>query len=1468
MRLVFAALSLFLFLGSNAQAQLRFLGGSGGELTYAVAGPLCTSSSVGGVASISDSTTNSLGGAISGGGSYHVFAVCENTGSSYVLTVASAPGSAGTSASIGSAVNGATAGYNLGVDANSNMTNVNPGRIDATRVCGNIGPGGLSQCVAPSPQIESGTSLLAISSPGVVSWAGPNFPTNGSPITIAGGVLPTGVTSGTVYYVVQTASQTSFNIASAPGGTPINFTGSTSGTQTITIAYDIAPFIPLMNQALCGNPTAMGCGRQLYFPVTAPQNPTAFFSSLPFDVSRYVELTCEGVANFGSASADVFFVFPAGINGFRADGAKASPWDIGASAISTFGGCGVRSQGATILPASTQWQQQATPNLTTIANPLGFLTSPTLPNPGFQTGDAIIAATNSKTWWDDFGLSLPMGETLTGASSSSLTLSVAPTPCPPFGTTSVANGGSGNCLASTSGFTVTAGNSPTGNATTWTITAPFAWPKNNKSSSTPATFAAPARVYLSGSLVGTVYGVGQIADIGGAAFAGSAGDTITFSNAGPPVLATMTTTAAKSWNAGDTAIFVNSCTISTNGSNRGAAGAAGSTITDTTTGKVIATNTAKACGLETTGTVGTNATLTCFTDNGGSCNPPAPNTWTGTGYVWGNIFHQTTAGTGSINVGDILSGTGVQSPATGNDSVAIAATGASTAPGDVAAFYLTDDLNAIQKQTFTTTQPYYVYSPRSLQLFRMPAAQAHSLSINVTSESGAGLLSIASPGVVTWSGAGFPVNNSAITFSGGVLPTGLTANVIYYVENASGTTFNVSSSAGGPALNFTGSTSGSQTITAYAPVTEDFSQPQNTVCTGVQLTNGSAVISLAGATCSGAALAVGANITAPQFGYTTTVLSISGNNYTLSQNAACTTSSSTNGTGCNAQALAATPQQSWNPGDMIDTQAYPFGTVIWTVTPSAGASSAVAPVRTYILHNALITAVQLPMSNVANGTYPAWSLPIGLDLLTALRANDMWISGFLIGENIPCSAGMGLLCADSVINNVDATNGLVGRFTTGDNTAGTSYQNNFYTYNFFADIVGLGTLGDWNPSDLSESQENFGTVLLPRLENCGNQNLTTIVAQYVAGDVWTCVNQTNPFITPPAMKGETSGSWLNISPLAASPKDSFIISPGVFKGQWKFTRGDLEPCTYIGNQIDGYALLEFAPTCTNSSNGAVGWSYDPGNGGIVLFANSVPLNWWQATPSYHWIGRFDAGSGNTMGLPIWQYGYGIGAANSEIYFEAAAARPADVATISATASSSWAQYDPTISLNAPCPAAPALASAMNIWDTTASKRVGAVTSCANTGGGGNGVVTLSGGGASVASSGSTDSLQFGLSMIGDEWNSTVAAPGGVVGWVNTINAGRSFYPFGPISNSSTQPDYTMQTVRSGSASNTDITGRVTLSVGTGSYSLGQTYTSAPNCLCNDVTTPGNACSVSESTTTLTFTGTGTDVVKYVCIGRN
>lgn len=76
-------------------------------------------------------------------------------------------------------------------------------------------------------------------------------------------------------------------------------------------------------------------------------------------------------------------------------------------------------------------------------------------------------------------------------------------------------------------------------------------------------------------------------------------------------------------------------------------------------------------------------------------------------------------------------------------------------------------------------------------------------------------ITIASPAVFTITGT-LPANGTPVSFSTtGALPTGLTAGTIYYVINASGSTFNVSATVGGSAITTSGTQSGTQTVTYY-----------------------------------------------------------------------------------------------------------------------------------------------------------------------------------------------------------------------------------------------------------------------------------------------------------------------------------------------------------------------------------------------------------------------------------------------------------------------------------------------------------------------------------------------------------------------------------------------------------------------------------------------------------------------------
>ena len=87
----------------------------------------------------------------------------------------------------------------------------------------------------------SGTSTvtITIASPAVVTWTN-HLAVRGQAIKFSTtGALPTGITAGTTYYMLNIDNgHNNFNIAATPNGTPINTTGTQSGVQTGTFVVN------------------------------------------------------------------------------------------------------------------------------------------------------------------------------------------------------------------------------------------------------------------------------------------------------------------------------------------------------------------------------------------------------------------------------------------------------------------------------------------------------------------------------------------------------------------------------------------------------------------------------------------------------------------------------------------------------------------------------------------------------------------------------------------------------------------------------------------------------------------------------------------------------------------------------------------------------------------------------------------------------------------------------------------------------------------------------------------------------------------------------------------------------------------------------------------------------------------------------------------------------------------------------
>lgn len=98
----------------------------------------------------------------------------------------------------------------------------------------------IEDCVPYQFKIEWGadcvpenTVTISVAAPGVVSWTGHGF-TAGQPIVFTTtDTLPTGLTTGTVYYVIAAGiTSDAFSVAATPGGTGIETTGAGNGTHT------------------------------------------------------------------------------------------------------------------------------------------------------------------------------------------------------------------------------------------------------------------------------------------------------------------------------------------------------------------------------------------------------------------------------------------------------------------------------------------------------------------------------------------------------------------------------------------------------------------------------------------------------------------------------------------------------------------------------------------------------------------------------------------------------------------------------------------------------------------------------------------------------------------------------------------------------------------------------------------------------------------------------------------------------------------------------------------------------------------------------------------------------------------------------------------------------------------------------------------------------------------------------------
>lgn len=192
-------------------------------------------------------------------------------------------------------------------------------------------------------------------------------------------------------------------------------------------------------------------------------------------------------------------------------------------------------------------------------------------------------------------------------------------------------------------------------------------------------------------------------------------------------------------------------------------------------------------------------------------------------------------------------------------------------------------------------------------------------------------------------------------------------------------------------------------------------------------------------------------------------------------------------TGSNTITITAGPRK-MQSGDMLWSDAFPFGSLVRTASGSSGA-------QTITVSNLYETAGQNATKTYTGGSGKLWVVPAGIKRRLQARSHRNQVTGFPLGLSMACSSIDGLLCTTSYDQENVFSYGLIGRFVSGNNTGASTSTANEYYHNYLTDIGEFGTLGTLYLGDNTNSSESSNSTR-PLLANCQNQNASNFIGMY------------------------------------------------------------------------------------------------------------------------------------------------------------------------------------------------------------------------------------------------------------------------------------------------------------------------------------------------------------------------------------
>jgi hypothetical protein len=234
-------------------------------------------------------------------------------------------------------------------------------------------------------------------------------------------------------------------------------------------------------------------------------------------------------------------------------------------------------------------------------------------------------------------------------------------------------------------------------------------------------------------------------------------------------------------------------------------------------------------------------------------------------------------------------------------------------------------------------------------------------------------------------------------------------------------------------------------------------------------------------------------------------------------------------------------------GDALWNNAFAFGAVDYLARGN----------RVSVLDNVGHNLVWATVSQT-NGLL--WEVPTGLNRTVNGTSHNNNIIGFPIGLKMAGITSVGLNVTGSVDAGNNITESLLGKWTLGSNTGGSSNFGNFYARNRIADVADLGQVGSFYSGDIYNSGDNSYSAINV-LQNCGGFNATAWSGIYssfytygVCEPIGVSPNSGLGFTYPLGYNNAGSLSSLWIGPQLQTPPDAWGISGGQFTGNgvWRF----------------------------------------------------------------------------------------------------------------------------------------------------------------------------------------------------------------------------------------------------------------------------------------------------------------------------